>query len=319
MSPGHKRQIAVNLVNQGRCTARSACRHFGLHRSTFSYEAKRPSAWLVDLKDRLANLSRQFPEWGYAKIARLLKNEGWAVGARLIQRLRRELGLMVPPKRKRQRRQGPSTGSPAAAQHQGHVWTWDFVHDSTVRGGKLRMLNIIDEYTRECLSIHVDRKINAKKVRIVLERLVKVHGAPEHIRSDNGSEFIEKELRAWIHDAGIKTLYIDPGSPWQNGYIESFNARLREECLDRELLYTLTEARVVLEDWRWKYNHLRPHRSIGYMTPLRFAAQHSASPSHCWVSGRATPSLQPSIDFLNHLYQQIKPNSRLTHNVAQFG
>lgn len=307
------------MVDRGRCTARSACRHLGLHRSTFSYKAKRASAWLGGLKDRLATLSRQFPEWGYAKITRLLKDEGWGVGARLIQGLRRELGLMVPPKWTRQRRQGPSTGLPTTAQHRCHVWTWDFVHDSTIRGGKLRMLNIIDEHTRECLCIHVDRKINAKKVRGVLQRLVEAYGAPEYIRSDNGSEFIEKELRQWIDDAGIKTIYIDPGSPWQNGYIESFNARLRDECLDRELLYTLTEARVVLEDWRWKYNHLRPHRSLGYMTPLRFAQQNSNSPSHCWVSGRATPSLQPSIDFLNHLYQQINHYSRLTNTVAQFG
>ncbi|MEO0511090.1 MAG: IS3 family transposase [Verrucomicrobiota bacterium] len=319
MSPGHKRQLAVDFVDQGRCTARVACRHFGLHRSTFSYKAKKTSLWLSDLKDRLTKLSRLFPELGYAKIARLLKNEGWAVGARLIQRLRRELGLMVPPKRKRQRRKGPSTGLPTAAQHRGHVWTWDFVHDSTVRGGKLRMLNIIDEYTRECLCIHVDRKINARKVRGVLQRLIKDHGAPGYIRSDNGSEFIEKELRAWIAGAGIKTIYIDPGSPWQNGYIESFNARLRDECLDRELLFTLTEARVVLEDWRWKYNHVRPHRSLGYMTPLSFAEQESTPSSPCWVSGQAPPFLQPSIDFLNHLYQPINHSSRLTNIVAQFG
>lgn len=320
-SPGHKRQVAVDLVSRGRCTARSACRHFGLHRSTFGYKPKEPAPWLAKLKSALRRVSRQFPEWGYAKITRLLKDEGWSVGARLVQRLRRELGLTMPPKRPRQRRHVPSTGLPTTATHRGHVWTWDFVHDTTVRGGKLRMLNVIDEHTRECLCIHVDRSINAKKVRQVLERLVAEHGAPQFIRSDNGSEFIEKELRKWIDDAGIKTIYIDPGSPWQNGYIESFNARVRDECLNREVLYTLTEARVVLEDWRWKYNHLRPHRSLGYLTPLRFAQQEinePINPTQCWVSGRATPSLQPSIDFLNHLYHRLNNYSRLTQQVAHF-
>lgn len=219
----------------------------------------------------MRRLSNAYPEWGYPKITRLLQQEGWRVGCRRVQRLRRELGLMVPRKKQKVRRQGKSTGLPTKATHRNHVWTWDFVHDTTVRGGKLRMLNVIDEYTRECLCIYVARRINADKVRRILSNLIDEHGAPECIRSDNGSEFIEGQLQAWLEDNEIDTLYIDPGSPWQNGYIESFNARLREECLNREQLWTLTEARVVLEDWRWKYNHVRPHRSLGYVTPLAFA------------------------------------------------
>jgi putative transposase len=123
------------------------------------------------------------------------------------------------------------------------------VHDTTVRDAKLRMLTVLDEYTRQRRSIHVDRKINARKVRSIMNRLIAEHGAPEHIRSGNGSEFIEKELRGWLASQSIKTLYIDPGSHWQNGYIESFHARLRDECLNREMLYALTEARVGIEDW----------------------------------------------------------------------
>ncbi|MEO0797502.1 MAG: IS3 family transposase [Verrucomicrobiota bacterium] len=319
MSPGHKREIAKALITQGRCSARQACHHFGLHRSTFAYEAKAPSPWLARLKAALRRCSRLHPELGYPKITELLKNDGWDVGRRLIQRLRRELGLAVPTKKPRQRRRGESTGLPTKATHRGHVWTWDFVHDTTVRGGKLRMLNVIDEHTRECLCIHLDRRINAAKVQRILARLIAEHGAPKFIRSDNGSEFIEKNLRRWLKDQQIDTLDIDPGSPWQNGYIESFNARLREECLNRELLYTLTEARVVIEDWRFKYNHIRPHRSLGYITPIQFTQKEilTTKPNPGMGSVRSTTSLRPSLDFLNQLYQPIN-TARLTKALEQF-
>jgi len=320
VSPGHKRQVVQSLVDRGRCTARAACRHFGLHRSTFRYVAKQPNAWLAKLRAALRRLSNLHPELGYPKITRLLQKEGWRVGCRRVQRLRRELGLAVPAKKPKVRRRGVSTGLPTKATRRGHVWTWDFVHDTTVRGGKLRMLNVIDEYTRECLCIYVARRINAKKVRQVMSDLIDVHGAPEHIRSDNGSEFIEGHLRGWLRDNQIDTLYIDPGSPWQNGYIESFNARLREECLNREQLWTLTEARVVLEDWRWKYNHVRPHRSLGYITPLEFAQQEddqdALNQGRC--SSRPPASFRPGLDLLYHWEQLIHP-ARLTQVLGQFG
>lgn len=320
MSPGHKRQVVQALVDRGRCTARAACRHFGLHRSTFRYVARQPNAWLAKLKAALRRLSNTHPELGYPKITRLLQQEGWRVGCRRVQRLRRELGLMVPRKKPKVRRCGVSTGLPTKATHRNHVWTWDFVHDTTVRGGKLRMLNIIDEYTRECLCIHVARRINANKVRQVMSDLIDVHGAPEHIRSDNGSEFIEGNLRAWLKGNQIDTLYIAPGSPWENGYIESFNARLREECLNREQLWTLTEARVVLEDWRWKYNHVRPHRSLGYITPLEFAQKEDDQDAlnQGWRSSRPPASFRPSLDLLYHWEQLIHP-ARLTQVLGQFG
>ena len=194
---------------------------------------------------------------GYPKIARLLKREGLSVGARMVQRVRRELGLAVPAKKAKRRRRGPSTGLPTEARHRNHVWTWDFVHDTTMRGGKLRMLNVIDEYTRECLCIHVDRRINA---------------------------------------------------------------RFREECLDREQLWTLTEARVVIEDWRWKYNNIRPHRSLGYVTPLEFVQEQSkeTESNQCWASSRPTASLRPNIDILYNINHIIN-TSRLTKALAQFG
>jgi transposase InsO family protein len=237
------------------------------------------------------------------------------------------MGLAVPPKKTRRRRRGVSTGLPTRAEHRNHVWTWDFVHDTTVRGGKLRMLNVIDEYTRECLCIYVSRRIDAKTVRQVLSGLIDVHGAPGYIRSDNGPEFIEKKLQKWLADHEIKTIYIDPGSPWQNGFMESFNARLRDECLDREQLWTLTEARVVLEDWRWHYNHVRPHRSLGYITPTEFAegeeptgvgrADAVTDGSGC-VCSRPSASLRRSLGHLYHLEQLIHP-ARLTQAMVQFG
>jgi len=324
VSPAHKRELAQQMVSQGRCSARAACRHFGLHRSTFGYRPKEPAPWLAKLRRAVRSMSEAHPELGYPKITRLLKRNGWDVGKRLVQKLRREMGLRCPTKKPRRRRAGIPTGLPTKAIHRNHVWTCDFVADRTAKGGAIRMLTVLDEFTRECLCIHVDRRINAAKVRAIMSELISAYGSPGYIRSDNGSEFIEKSLRGWYTDEGIKTLYIEPGSPWQNGFIESFNGRLRDECLNRELFYTLTEARVVIEDWRWKYNHIRPHRSLGLLTPLEFAAQETAPEPYEIItqglgSTRATPSLRPSLDTLYHLtLNHIINPLRLTYKAAHF-
>ena len=167
----------------------------------------------------------------------------------------------------------------------------------------MKILTVVDEYTRECHLIHVARQIKAQDVLNQLFRLIQKHGVPRYIRSDNGSEFIERALQGWLHSAGIKTLYIDPGSPWQNGYIESFHSRFRDECLEREQLYTLTEARVVLEDWRWEYNQQRPHKSLGLDTPARFAAKLQGGDS-----GRASPSLRPRLDIPSIMERYLTDN-----------
>jgi putative transposase len=185
--------------------------------------------------------------------------------------IRREEGLQVPPRKPRIRRQGLSTGLPQQAKHRNHVWAWDFVSDYTQRGGKLRAFNLIDEYTRECHCIHADRAIKASDVLTILQEAIEQHGAPEYIRSDNGPEFIAKAIQEWLKENKIKTLYIDPGCPWQNGYVESFNGRFREECLDRELIFTLSESRVIFADWKDYYNNTRPHRSLNLQTPSTFA------------------------------------------------
>lgn len=313
VSPAHKRELAKKLVGVGHYTKRAVCRHLALHRSTFRYAVIQPSAWMARLSAAVREMSDRHPEMGYKKITCLLKQEGWHVGSRVIQKLRREAGLRVPVKRPRKRRQGPSTGLPTTARYRNHVWAWDFVQDFTLRGGTIKMFTLIDKYTRECICVHVDRRIGAKKVQTIMNAVTAEHGSPEYIRSDNGSEFIEKNLRRWLAEHNIKTIYIDPGSPWQNGYAESFNSRLRDECLNREYFYTLTESRVVIEDWRWKYNNIRPHGSLGYLTPRNFAHPEGSD------SSRVPPSLRPSLDSLYHLgfYIPINP-PRLTLRVEQF-
>jgi transposase InsO family protein len=242
----------------------------GLHRSSGRYRNKGPSDWLLRLHQHLEVLSRKHPRLGYRKLTRMLRTEGWKVGKKLVQRLRRDCGLRVKRWRPRRRRRGQSTGIiPTRAERLNHVWSWDFVADRTDNGGRLRILCLIDEHSRECLALHVARKLTAHDLIEVMERLVAERGAPEHIRSDNGSEFIARILRDWLVQRGIKTLYIEPGSPWQNGHVESFNGSLRDECLDRELMLSVAEARVLAQDYRRHYNEERPHGGIGYRTPAQ--------------------------------------------------
>jgi len=168
-------------------------------------------------------------------------------------------------------RRGHSTGLPVKVEYKGHVWTWDFICDGTTRGGALRILTILDEYTRECHVLRADRALKSGDVLEWMSRVIQEHGAPAYLRSDNGSEFIAKAVQSWLAEKRIQTIYIDPGSPWQNGYAESFHGRLRDECLNREQFWTLPEARVVIEDYRREYNTFRPHSKLGYLSPKRFA------------------------------------------------
>ncbi len=221
----------------------------------------------------MVDLSLENPELVSDKIAAMVWKCGHRVVNRQVRQVRRDECLTVPPPRKKETRRGQSTGRlPQKASRRGHVWTWDFIHDVTVKGGSFRVLSVVDEYTRELLALHADRHIGSGKVREVMERLVAGYGAPGYIRSDNGLEFVALNLRQWLAGRQIKTLYIEPGSPWQNGYVESFHDKFRRECLARELFYTLGEARVVIGDWRWKYNIVRPRRSLGMKTPAEFAA-----------------------------------------------
>jgi len=199
----------------------------------------------------------------------MLRQEGWQVNHKRVERIWRSEGLKVPQKQPKRRRLWLNDGSciRLRPQSKDHVWSYDFVTARTADGRAFRILNIIDEYTRECLAMLVKRRITSQDVIDQLFELIIFRGIPEHVRSDNGPEFTAKAVRGWLNRLGIKTLFIEPGSPWENGYIESFNGKLRDELLNREVFYTLTEAKVLIEQWRKEYNQVRPHSSLGYRPP----------------------------------------------------
>ena len=197
----------------------------------------------------------------------MLAREGWTVSRKQVQRIRRREGLKIRSKSKKIPRRGRSTGLPTKATHRHHVWTWDFIFDRTDSGGTLKMMTLLDEYSRPSLAIQVERQITAAQVLGVLEQAMIQYGVPGCIRNDNGNEFIAAKVQQWLANNQIKAIYIDPGSPWQNGYIESFHSRFRDECLSREMLLNLRQARVVIADWRQHYNRERPHSRLGYLSP----------------------------------------------------
>ena len=278
VSPAQKKQAVACVVDQRLCSERRACRYLGVHRSTYRYPVKSPLPQQVQLHQRIVSLSWQYPRYGYRRIRAVLEREGWSVSRKQVQRIRRKEGLKVHPKPQRISRQGVSTGLPTQATHRNHVWTWDFIFDRTDKGSTLKMLTMLDEYTRQCLAIRVERQIRSGQVLATLWQAMMQYGIPEHIRSDNGTEFIAGKIQRWLRFNQIKTLYIEPGSPWQNGYIESFHSRFRDECLNREWLLNLREARVVIEDWRQHYNTERPHSRLGYLSPENYIKHQKVSP-----------------------------------------
>jgi putative transposase len=198
-----------------------------------------------------------------------LKREGWRVNHKRVARIWRREGLKVPSKQPKRGRLWLNDGSciRLRPEHRNHVWAYDFVFDRTHNGRALKLLTVVDEYTRESLAIEVDRRMTSRGVLRVLARLMLQHGLPRHIRSDNGPEFVATAVREWLAKLEVETLFIEPGSPWENGYIESFNGKLRDELLNGEIFTTLTEARVLIERWRNQYNRVRPHSSLGYRPP----------------------------------------------------
>jgi putative transposase len=247
---------------------RRACATLRQHRST---QRKVPRG--RDDEGRLTadivELARQYGRYGYRKIAALLRDAGWRVNDKRVERIWRREGLKVPNKQPKRGRLWLADGSclRLRPQHKNHVWSYDFIEDRTHDGRRYRMLNVIDEFTHECLVIRIDRKLKGADIIDVLSDLFILRGVPGHIRSDNGPEFLAKAVQDWIVAAGARTAYIAPGSPWENGYVESFNARLRDELLDGEIFYTLKEAKIVIESWRRHYNAVRPHASLGYRPP----------------------------------------------------
>lgn len=247
---------------------RRACRVLGQARSTQCFQ---PGIVAEEerLLDRMIDLACSYGRYGYRRITALLRTEGWLVNHKRVERLWRQEGLKVPHKQPRRKRLWFNDGSCVRLrpEHPDHVWSYDFVADRTHDGRSFRMLTIIDEYSRECLAIEVARKLSAINVLECLGDLFVQRGTPNYIRSDNGSKFTARLVRNWLERLQVKTLFIEPGSPWENGYIESFNGKLRDELLNGEIFETLHEARFLIESWRMNYNRHRPHSSLGYKPP----------------------------------------------------
>ena len=233
------------------------------------------------LTERIVALASQYGRYGYRHVTALLRQEGWAVNHKRVERIWRQEGLKVPAKQPKRGRLWLNDGSTIRLRplFPNHVWSYDFMHDRTHNGAPFRLLNVIDEFTREALLIHVERRLNHKDVLAALSWLFLLRGVPAHIRSDNGSEFTAARVRQWLARMEVRPLFIEPGSPWENGYIESFNGKLRDELLDREIFYNLWEAQVLIEEWRRHYNTERPHSALGYRPPAPEAKMVS-SPHH---------------------------------------
>jgi len=257
---------------------RRACRVLGQARSTQRRVRKTPNDE-ERLVARITALASQYGRYGYRRITAMLRNEGWKVNHKRVERLWRREGLKVPRKQPKRRRLWLTDGSCIRLRptHRNHVWAYDFVSCCTYDGRPIKILTVVDEYTRECLATVVDRRLRSDDVLHCLTNLFVTHGTPEHIRSDNGPEFTAKAVRRWLGKIGVRTMYIEPGSPWENGYNESFNGKLRDELLNGEIFYTLKEAQVIIEGWRREYNTIRPHSSLGYKPPAPEAVKQRSS------------------------------------------
>lgn len=247
---------------------------------TQRYKAKQPDKDSQLVKE-IRQLAFKYQRFGYRRIAGLLRNEGWRVNNKRVYRIWRQEHLNIARKWRKKRRLGSSLNAchRRKAEHIDHVWSYDFMVDRTEDGRRLKLLTVIDEFTRECLYVKVARSITSSAVTEVLEYLFMVRGVPEYVRSDNGPEFIAGNVKSWLRKNGSSTLYVEPGSPWQNGYIESFNSKLRDEFLNAEMFFSVKQAQILVDQWRKDYNHHRPHSSLDYQTPAAYAASCNASAS----------------------------------------
>jgi transposase InsO family protein len=257
-----------------KASERRTCQVLGQPRNTQRYQPHRP-AEERELLQEMRRLVRQRPRFGCPRIHKQLVASDWPVNRKRVHRLWKREHMQVPRKQHRRRRlPGGSENSCVRrrAERMNHVWSYDFLMDRTEDGRQLKLLVVLDEYTRECLAIEVARSFTSEDVVSLLGYLFAVRGVPEHLRSDNGPEFVAQNVRRWLDQAGVGTLFIEKGSPWENGYVESFNGKLRDELLNRELFLSLQEARWVIDRWRLDYNHHRPHSALAYQTPAAYAA-----------------------------------------------
>jgi len=273
VTPNRRRQAVIRLEDEFGVSQRRACKVVGQHRSTQRHPAPTPPDDEAQIREELRAFAKRRPRWGWRRAAKHLRKQGWNINKKRVRRLWRDEGLQVPTKTKKKRLTGIGTHVGAMSLIAPNaLWAMDFQFDHTIDGRQVKMLNIIDELTRECLAIDVDHSITADDVVAVLDRLVAERGtAPAFVRFDNGPEFVAIVVAEWCNTHGVDAVFIDPGSPWQNAWIESFNSRFRDELLNLWIFDSLLEAKVIIEDWRIDYNQNRPHSAHGDLTPTEFA------------------------------------------------
>ena len=291
MSPARRRRCIDHIREGMPVSERRICRVLGQHRST-QRKVPRGADDEQALTADIIELARQYGRYGYRRVTALLRDAGWHVNRKRVERIWRREGLKVPQKQPKRGRLWLNDGSciRLRPEYPGHVWAYDFVEGRTHDGRKFRILAIIDEASRECVALLVARRIRSADVLAILAQLFILRGPPAHRRSDNGPEFIATAVKGWLGQIGVQTLYITPGSPWENGYCESFNGSLRDELLNGEIFYSLAEAQILIEAWRRHYNTVRPHSSLGYRPPAPEAVPWPAPPS-----GSATLHLRPAL------------------------
>lgn len=268
MSPAARRKSVAHVREVFWVSERRACRVIRIARSSQRYRM-RSGDIDAPLTKRMVALATRYGRYGYRRITALLRQEGWRVNHKRVLRMWRREGLKAPPRQWKRGRLWLNDGSCVLLRpaYPRHVWSYDFMRECTQDGRPFRILNVIDVYTRECLASRVARNLTEEDVQECLTELFCEHGMPAHLRSDNGPEFTAKTIRKWLNELGASTLFIEPGSPWENGYVESFNGKMRDELLNRELFYTVKEAQVLIQLWRKEYNQVRPHSALGYRPP----------------------------------------------------
>jgi putative transposase len=267
------------LVGRG-MRQRRACACMGVCRGTVRHK-RRPEEPLNGLiREELKRLSGRHRRYGTPRMTELIRRRGHLVNHKRIERLWKLEGLPVPRRRRRKPKKVTVTERVVRATKPNEVWSYDFLHDRTEYGQKLKMLTVLDEHTRECLEIRVEKRMDSRHVMETLDEIMTERGVPRYTRSDNGAEFVSKRLTTWLKEKGVTPVFIEPGSPWENGFVESFQGKLRDECLNEEIFWSRAEAQVVVDWYRDVYNGERPHRSLGYRTPLEAAAQAESTAQH---------------------------------------
>lgn len=284
VSAPQKRQ-GVEVLRARKVSQRRGCALVGIGRSSYAYISRRPDD--EDLKRELVAIAEENKRCGYRMAWAILREKGWKINHKRVRRVWRLCKLTIKKKRTRKRRGRITEQLPVRAERPNHVWTYDFMFDATTDGRAIKVLTLVDEFTRECHATEVSRRLDSRAVLGAFERAIASHGTPEYIRSDNGPEFIAGHLKQWMAGQGVSTHHIDPGKPWQNCFGESFNGRIRDECLNLEVFHSIDHARVLIDAWRRRYNNVRLHSSHGYKTPSTYAKQ--------WKEKSVTPDASPQV------------------------